>query len=84
MESSSQTPRVAPTVYTIMGEVVSAEAVIVISSVGVKASASAEVAERVRSSETVVYVAYTVLEGQGNRCSMRSVRSEELAGQKQV
>ena len=49
----------------------------------VKASASAEVVKRVRSFELVVYVACTVLEGQGNSYSTQNVRSEGLAGQRQ-
>ena len=46
-----------------------------------KVSASAEGLERVISLEVVVQVACTVLEGQRNCCSTRSVRLEELAGQ---
>ena len=49
---------------------------------GVKASA--EVVERMRSSEAVARVASTALEGQGNHCSTRGVRSKEVAGQEQV
>ena len=49
----------------------------------VKASASAKVMGRTKSSKVVVHVASTVLEGQGNRCSTRKVRSEGLADQRQ-
>ena len=76
MESSIQTLRVAPTVHTMMVERVSTETVITMKTMAVKASASAEVVWRVTSSEAVVQAACTVLEGQGNCCSTRSVRLE--------
>ena len=82
MESSSQTPRVAPTVYTRMVETVSAGTVIVMSSVVVKASALTKVVKRVRRLRLVVHVACTVLEGQ-EIAIVRNVRSEGLPGQKQ-
>ena len=65
--------------HTMMVERVSAEtANMSMELVAVKASA--KVVERVRSSEAVVQVAYTVLEAQRNRCSTRTVPSDELAG----
>ena len=84
MESSSQTPRVAPTVHTMIMKGASAETMIVVMSSVMKASASADVVERVTSLETVVYVAYIVLEEQRKHCSTRNMRSEELAGPGQV
>ena len=78
MESSSQTSRVAPTVHKVMIERVTAETAIVMMSSVVKASASAEVVERVRRLGSVVQDACTILEGKENHCSTRSVRSEEL------
>ena len=65
MESTSQTPRVAPTVHTMMLERESTKNVnTMMKTVAVKASA--EVVGRVRSSDAVVQAAYMVLEGQGN------------------
>ena len=80
MKISSQTPRRTPKVQTRMVEWVLTEAILVMSSVVVNASASAEVAQRRRSSEVVVHVTCTVLEGQGNCYSTRNMRSEGLAG----
>ena len=51
-------PRVAPTVRTRMEEKVSVKAVIVVSSVVVKVTASIEVVKRVRHSEVVVHFIY--------------------------
>ena len=82
MESaSSQTPRVALTVHTMMVGMVSAETVNIIIKTVVVSNASAEMVEKVTNSEAMVQVACTVLNGQGNRCSTQSVRSKGLAGQ---
>ena len=62
---------------------VSAETVNMIMKTGA-VKASTEVVEKARSSDAVAQAACTVLEGQRNRSSMRSVNSEELAGQGQV
>ena len=83
METSSQTPRVVPTVHTMVVKRVSAKTIIVIRLVVVKAFASAKVVKRVTSSKAVTHVVCTVLGGQENRCSTRVIHSEDLAGQVQ-
>ena len=83
VESAIPTPTVAPMVHTKIVESVSAETLSMVRTVEVKASA--EVVKRVRSLEAVVNVSRkVVLEGEGNRCSTRSVDLELLALPEQV